>query len=40
MYGPSVPKEMVKDATLEAFEQSTNDVATRAMHELSRILKV
>ena len=40
MYGPSVPKEMVKDASLEAFEQSTNDVATRAMHELSRILKV
>ena len=40
MYGPSVPKEMVKDATLEAFEQSSNGVATRAMHELSRILKV
>ena len=40
MYGPSVPKEMVKDATLDAFEQSSNDVASRAMHELSRILRV
>ena len=39
MYGPSVPKEMVKGVTLEAFEQSSNDVASRAMHELSRILR-
>ena len=40
MFGPSIPKEMVKDETLETFEQSGNAVMDRAMHELSRILKV
>ena len=40
MFGPSIPKEMVKDETLETFEQSGNAVMVRAMHELSRILKV
>lgn len=40
MFGPSIPKEMVKDETLETFEQSGNTVMDRAMHELSRILKV
>lgn len=40
MFGPSIPKEMVKDQTLETFEQSGNAVMDRAMHELSRILKV
>lgn len=39
-FGPSVPKEMVKDRSLETFEQSGNAVMERAMHELSRILKV
>ncbi len=39
-FGPSVPKEMVKDATLRAFEASGNSVMDRAMHELARILKV
>jgi hypothetical protein len=40
LFGPSIPKEMVKDETLETFEQSGNAVMDRAMHELSRILKV
>lgn len=40
MFGPSIPKEMVKDETLQTFEQSGNAVMDRAMHELSRILKV
>ena len=40
MFGPSIPKEMAKDQTLETFEQSGNAIMDRAMHELSRILKV
>jgi hypothetical protein len=40
MFGPSIPKEMLKDQTLETFEKSGNAVMDRAMHELSRILKV
>jgi hypothetical protein len=40
MFGPSVPKEMLKDETLETFERSGNAIMDRAMHELSRILKV
>jgi len=40
MFGPSIPKEMVKDETLETFEQSGNAIMDRAMHELARILKV
>ncbi len=39
-FGPSIPKEMVKDKSLETFEQSGNAVMERAMHELSRTLKV
>jgi hypothetical protein len=38
-FGPSIPKEMLKDATIAAFENSGNNVMDRAMHELSRILK-
>ena len=38
MFGPSIPKEMVKGETLETFEQSGNAISDRAMHELSRIL--
>lgn len=40
MYGPSIPKEMVKDAILQTFHQSTDDIANRVMHELSQLLKV
>jgi hypothetical protein len=40
MFGPSIPKEMLKDETLETFERSGNAIMDRAMHELSRILKV
>jgi len=36
--GPSLPREMVRDETLEAFESKLNDVSQRAMHELTRIL--
>ena len=38
-FGPSIPKEMVKDASLSTFEQSSSSVMERAMHELSRLLK-
>ena len=40
MWGPSIAKELVKDDTRDTFERSGQDVADRAMHELSRILKV
>jgi hypothetical protein len=40
MFGPSIPREMVKDQTLAAFEQSGNAIMDRAMHELARILRV
>jgi hypothetical protein len=40
MFGPSIPKEMVRDETLKTFEQSGNAIMDRAMHELSRILAV
>ena len=40
MFGPSIPKEMVRDQTLDAFEQSGNAIMDRAMHELARILRV
>ncbi len=40
MFGPSIPKEMVKDQTLDAFAQSGNAIMDRAMHELARILRV
>ncbi|MGR3462000.1 MAG: hypothetical protein ACU0AX_02580 [Roseovarius sp.] len=40
MHGPSIPREMVKDATLDAFEHKIGDVSSRAMHELSRIMRM
>ena len=40
MWGPSIAKELVKDGTRDTFERSGKAVADRAMHELSRILKV
>ena len=40
MFGPSIPKEMVRDETLETCEQSGNAIMDRAMHELARIIKV
>lgn len=39
-FGPSIGKEIVKDDTVKAFDDATNDIAHRVMHELSRILKV
>lgn len=38
LYGPSIPKEMLKAAVVNAFIGATDQVATRAMHELNRIL--
>lgn len=37
-FGPSIPKEMVKDQTLQTFDASGNDVMERAMHEINFIL--
>lgn len=39
LWGPSIPKEMVKDASLEAFEKNSGKIMDRAMHELTRILR-
>ncbi|MCA1776062.1 MAG: hypothetical protein LC676_10765 [Loktanella sp.] len=38
MFGPSIPREMIKDASIKAFEDKLDDVNKRAMHELTRIL--
>lgn len=40
MWGPAVPKEMLKDATKETFEAKSINVLKRASHELDRILTV
>lgn len=40
LWGPSIPKELVKDDSLKAFENSNTQIMDRAMHELSRILRV
>lgn len=41
MYGPSVSKEMVKDASLAAFDGTGNAVLKRALeHELPRVMKL
>lgn len=40
LYGPSIPVEIVKDATADTFLNSAADVSARAMHELARILKI
>lgn len=39
-FGPSIPKEMLKDQTVEAFNRKTDDIAERVMHELRQILRV
>lgn len=38
LYGPSIPKEMMEAAVVEAFTKSADGVADRALHELNRIL--
>lgn len=39
MFGPSIPEEMVKDESKEAFEQTVADMLPRRIeHELSRLL--
>lgn len=39
LWGPSIPKELVKDASLKAFEENSGKIMDRAMHELTRILR-
>lgn len=40
VYGPSIPKEMLKDQSKEAFERVAPDATERRLfHELSRLLK-
>lgn len=38
LYGPSIPKEMLTREVKDAFMGSADSVATRALHELNRIL--
>lgn len=38
VFGPSLPKEMVKDATAEAFTSSFAGLADRVTHEVGRLL--
>lgn len=40
MFGPSIPKEMVKDEVLKTFEEKTDAIMDRVMHELTQLLKV
>jgi hypothetical protein len=37
LYGPSIPKEMVKDASAAAFERTAGDLGARVGHELRRL---
>lgn len=37
LWGPAIPKEMMKEKAVNAFNRSTEGVAKRAMHELQRI---
>lgn len=38
LWGPAIPKEMMKEKTVNAFTRSTDGIASRAVHELSRIM--
>ena len=40
LWGPSIPREMLRHETRTTFEQSAQHVAPRAMHELSRLLRL
>lgn len=40
MYGPSIPKELVKDETKDTFDEALPDLHRRAIHELKRVLTV
>ncbi|WP_051202688.1 hypothetical protein [Sediminimonas qiaohouensis] len=37
MWGPSVPKELVRDASVKAFETTAKDLGPRIRHEMSRL---
>lgn len=38
LWGPSIPREMLRGEVIAAFTRNADDVADRAMHELTRIL--
>lgn len=37
LWGPAIPKEMMKEKTVNAFNHTTEGIAKRAVHELHRI---
>lgn len=39
MFGPAIPKEMVKDASAQAFEENQPDVLREATRQLQRIIE-
>lgn len=39
MFGPAIPKEMLKDATLRAFEQAQPNVLAEATRQLQRVIE-
>ena len=39
LWGPAIPKEMVKEKTVNAFSRATDSIADRAVHEVSRIME-
>lgn len=38
LWGPSLPKELVREKSVNAFNRATDQIAERAIHELSRIM--
>lgn len=38
LWGPAIPKEMVKEKVINTFNRSTEGIAGRAAHELARII--
>lgn len=38
LWGPSIPKEMIREKSVNAFNRATDKIADRAVHELTRIL--
>ena len=40
MFGPAIPKEMLKDATRDAFEAAQPDVLAEATRQIARLLDV
>jgi hypothetical protein len=40
MFGPAIPKEMVQDATRDAFEAAQPNVLAEAMRQIEQLLDV